>query len=388
MLAGLFFTYGFVTVVSTVNALRKPVPPTAKLPPLWLPAMLVAELAPYIVLSRGALASLFVWTGGLTTFVGRAGVVLVGVSLVGMIPVSIRNERAVRLLGGRAADTDLVQRLIDWFDRRPRPVPEGVELDCGLEYAPGLTVDLYRPTSSGSNRPMFLYLHGGSWTGGDPHRQARTLFHQLAREGWLVLTARYPLSPAATFPDHLVGVKQAIVWAKQHAPALGGDPGRLVIGGGSAGGHLAALAALTAGDPTFQPGFETADTSVRACVPMYGIYDFLNRHRTRHDWPVIPRAVMKATPEQDPGRYAAASPLDQISVDAPAFVVVHGSYDSLVPPDEAHHFVDALRATSRRAVHYLEVFAAQHGFDAVASPRTRAMAVAVARRLEIVLQSA
>ena len=95
------------------------------------------------------------------------------------------------------------------------------------------------------------------------------------------MTANYALSPKATFPDHLIDVKRALAWVKEHIAEYGGDPGYVVISGGSAGGHLSSLAALTPNRPEYQPGFEAVDTTVQACVPFYGVYDFTNRDGIR-----------------------------------------------------------------------------------------------------------
>lgn len=69
-------------------------------------------------------------------------------------------------------------------------------------------------------------------------------------------------------------MKRALAWVKENIAAYGGDPNFVALSGGSAGGHLTALAALTPNDPKFQPGFEDADTSVMAAVPFYGRYDW------------------------------------------------------------------------------------------------------------------
>jgi acetyl esterase/lipase len=198
--------------------------------------------------------------------------------------------------------------------------------------------------------------------------------HRLADLGWVVLDIRYPLSPAATFPEHLIGVKRAIAWARGEAGRrLGIDPARVVISGGSSGAHLAALAALTSHDHGLQPGFEDADTSVAACVPFYGIYDLLVRNPTRYDWPFIARHVMKSDPSENPGLYQLGSPIDQIRPDAPPFLVLHGEFDSIVLPAESEHFVAALDEAGVGS-EYFEVPWAQHGFDAIQSLRTRAVA--------------
>ena len=81
-----------------------------------------------------------------------------------------------------------------------------------------------------------------------------------------------PPEPGRAFPDHLIDVKKVIAWVREHGHEYGADPGVVFVAGSSAGGHLAALAALTPNDPRFQPGFEHADTSVTAAISLYGYY--------------------------------------------------------------------------------------------------------------------
>jgi acetyl esterase/lipase len=386
MAAGLFFTYALMALLLTVNALRRPVPPTSRFPPLWLPGLVTSEMAGFWFAARIGVALAALATGVWASAVGRTGVALLVAAQAGQAVLVLRNRSAHGRLR-RSLDVE-VPRAHGWerlLSRRARR-PEHVDLLCEVEYHQGLTLDLYRHIHhTGRPSPTLIYVHGGSWTGGGPHKQARPLFHHLAGRGWVVATIRYPLSPAATHPDHLIGVKRAIAWCKTTGTSFGIDPRRLVIAGGSAGAHLASLAALTANRPDVQPGFEEVDTSVAACVPMYGIYDFFNRNGTRWDWPVIPRAVMKATVDEAPDAYRDASPIDQIHPGAPPFLVVHGTHDSLVPPPEAHHFVDALASVSHSPVRLLEVDGAQHAFDAFSSPRTRAVVAHITRFLEAVL---
>ena len=110
--------------------------------------------------------------------------------------------------------------------------------------------------------------------------QAYPLLSHLADHGWICVSIDYRVSPRNTWPDHIVDVKRALAWIKEHIAEYGGDPDFVAISGGSAGGHLAALAALTPNDPQFQPGFEDADTSVVAAVPIYGRYDWVSGRAT------------------------------------------------------------------------------------------------------------
>jgi acetyl esterase/lipase len=116
------------------------------------------------------------------------------------------------------------------------------------------------------------------------------------------VSINYRLSPRAAWPDHIVDVKRALAWIKEHIADYGGDPNFVAITGGSAGGHLCSLAALSPNEPSFQPGFEEADTSVACAVPFYGVYDFTNRDGTgRADMEqMLTDLVMKVPRTADP----------------------------------------------------------------------------------------
>ena len=207
----------------------------------------------------------------------------------------------------------------------------------------------------------------------------------MAAKGWVCVAINYRLSPRDAFPAHVIDVKRAIAWIREHIEEYGGNPDYIAITGGSAGGHLAALAALTAGDPAYQPGFEDADTSVQAAIPHYGVYDFAgstglrSAERLRDEF-LAPRILQK-TWADSPDDFEAASPILRITADAPDFFVLHGKHDSLVPVDQARLFVDRLRATSKRTVVYAELPGAQHAFDVFPSIRSAHVVRAIDRYL-------
>ncbi len=365
VISALYFIWFAVACLWTLNALRRPVPPHTRFPPLWLPGMLVSELAPVYLVLRALVAWAFLASGAGDLAIGQVGTWLFVVSEVGLGVLIWRNVRGARATGQAPSSLGL-------FKVWEAP-PDGVSHEPEVPYWGALTLDVY--SGSGLRQaPTLVYVHPGSWMRGRPGRQARSMFYRLAARGWVILDIRYPLSPVATFPDHLIGVKRAIAWAKSaDGEKWGIDPRRVVVAGGSSGAHLAALAALTGESSEFQPGFEDADVTVVACVPFYGIYDLLVRNGTRYDWPFIAQYVMKARAEEDPELYEKGSPIDQVHPGAPPFLVVHGEFDSVVLPAESEHFVDALKDAGVDTT-YFEVPAAQHGFDAVASLRTRAVA--------------
>ncbi|MFI8091862.1 alpha/beta hydrolase [Streptomyces sp. NPDC086080] len=211
-------------------------------------------------------------------------------------------------------------------------------------------LDIYRHRSRPEGAPTLVYFHGGGFSSGRKDREARPLLYRLASRGWVCVSANYRLMPDARFPDHLVDAKKVIAWVREHGRAYGADPSTLVVAGSSAGGHMACMAALTPGDPVFQPGFEQADTSVAAAVSLYGYYG---------------PAVTENRPPSTPWAYLRA--------DAPPFFLTHGDKDTLVPVENARAFARALRAASTGPVVYAELPGAQHSFDLFHSLRFEAV---------------
>jgi acetyl esterase/lipase len=239
-----------------------------------------------------------------------------------------------------------------------------------------LRLDVAMPEEPGLNRPAIMQIHGGAWIIGDKREQGWPLIGHLAANGWVCFNVNYRLSPAATWPDHLIDLKHALKWIREHADEYGVDPSFVAVTGGSAGGHLTAMMALTANDPEYQPGFEDADTSVQAAVPVYGVYDFTNRLGTMLDRfrpQMLEPMIMKAFFEKEPEKFHRASPIDRVHPSAPPFLIVHGNRDTLAPVEDAQLFTATLRETSRAPVIYAELRGAQHAFDIFASPRTARM---------------
>jgi acetyl esterase/lipase len=230
----------------------------------------------------------------------------------------------------------------------------------------------------GGKAPVLLQVPGGAWMVGSKRQQAYPLMSHLAELGWVCVAINYRLSPRSTWPDHIVDVKRALAWTKEHIAEYGGDPDWVAITGGSAGGHLSSLAALTPNDPQFQPGFEDADTSVRAAVPFYGLYDF-TRDDAIHPLmvPTLSKYVFKLRRAEIKDAFRAASPVTYVSPDAPPFFVLHGRNDSLIPVEQARAFSKQLREVSRQPVAYAELPFAQHAFDIFGSARAAHAAVAV-----------
>jgi len=246
---------------------------------------------------------------------------------------------------------------------------------------------LVRRSHPPSGAPVLVYIHGGAWVIGDKREQGLPMLHELAVRGWVCVAINYRLSPKATWPDHIVDCKRALAWVRAHIAEYGGDPSFVALSGGSAGGHLSALAALTPNAPEWQPGFEDADTSVDACIPFYGVHDMTGDPEAEgahgHGlMELLEQRVMKLPYVDNTPVYAAASPDQRITPEAPPFFVVQGTNDTLVPPQVGRRFAKRLGEQSESPVAYLELPRAQHAFDVLLSIRSRNTTLGAVRFLE------
>lgn len=382
----LLLAVGVVAGMFVLNAFR----PARRNRVLFLPSFvaswLTIELAPLHLVIGALVTGLLAWAGALDHWVGRIGLVLV---VVGWLPLFVIVVRSQATAGAAeaalAALTDELPESSRLATRRIRNVPYARMAGRVLKLDVFTPVD---PPAPGQRRPALLQIHGGAWVIGDKREQGIPLLKAMAKRGWVGFNANYRLSPGATWPDHLVDLKRAIGFIREHADEYGVDPAFVAVTGGSAGGHLAAMMALTQNDPRYQRGFEDVDTSVQAAVPFYAVYDFTNRAGTMGDeftsW-ILEPLVMKAFLADEPEKFAAASPLDQLRADAPPFLVIHGDNDTLAPVHDARTFVEELGAVSSAPVLYIELRGAQHAFDTFGSVRTRGVVKAVDRFLNTML---
>jgi acetyl esterase/lipase len=341
-------------------------------------------VATVVFVALGALSAGPGWIGLAVTLASWAGLAWIQ---LGSLRAAHAMEEALRTGLGDDYRSDiapgLAERLAQRLSRRELLLPfylrdRRVERVKGLRYAPGAgrrhLLDVYRPRDVVARAPVLLQIHGGAWVVGDKGGQGLPLMLHLAAEGWVCVANNYRLSPRATFPDHLIDCKRALAWVREHIAEYGGDPDFVVVTGGSAGGHLSSLVALTANDPAYQPGFEAADTSVTACVPFYGVYDlvelFAANRGPERGAARFERRFMGASLAEDRVAFERASPISHVSEDAPPFFVIHGVSDNLVPVEQARRFVAALRSASREPVLYAEVPGASHAFEIFHSVRT------------------
>jgi acetyl esterase/lipase len=394
-------------MVNTVNAYR----PFTDRPPANLPVMVGSvvtsefplqtvawqQLAVLGLAGRGALrsragrlalaASVASWAAlvNLHREASRAGTVLEAALVDELGP-----EYRARITAPRSVpvDTPITRAQVALPRRGSRRRFLRLENEPYGEFGKANRLDVWSRADLGraARAPVLLQIPGGAWVMGRKTGQAYPLLSHLAERGWVCVAMNYRLSPRSVWPAHIVDVKLAIVWIKEHIAGYGGDPGFIAVTGGSAGGHLSALAALTPGFVPFQPGFEEADTAVQAAVPLYGVYDFVDAD----DLGVpalrghLERSVLKTRLADDREGWEQASPEYHVGPQAPPFFIIHGRNDVLAKVAQARRFASDLRKESSHAVVYGELPYAQHSFDVEGSVRTLHMVRAVERFLDYV----
>ena len=240
--------------------------------------------------------------------------------------------------------------------------PERVTFAAGESWR--LDADLYRPVppiSRGRLTPAVVVVHGGAWQRGD--KGENPMWNRwLTERGYLVLDIQYRLAPGAGWREAVQDIRGAIAWLRARADDLGADPNRIALLGRSAGGHLALLAAYANDHEPDQP-----DPS--CVVAFYAPTDvrrlYVEARRTSaNDLRAGLRATLGVAPFTGEEAYRLASPLARLHPRVPPTLLVHGAWDSVVPPDHSLRLASALEHVGVPS-RFVCVPFARHAFDLV-----------------------
>jgi acetyl esterase/lipase len=399
---------------------------------LFMPKVAAGAFTPFIA-AAGLLLALVGGLAGSWWLAVPATLAAVGASIVVVRLGRVRADLTGALgpdWAGQIPSQRRAQMVGRWWDGRlpTTPAPR-LRQDVVFATVPGtnrkLRCDLWQPPAEvpGSGLAV-VYLHSGAWCAFDKDAGTRPLFRHLATQGHVIVDVAYRLFPETDLPGMVTDAKRALAWLKHHAADLGIRPDRIVLAGGSAGGHLALLAAYTHDDRTLTPA-KLAGSDPRVCgvVSLYGQadlaahYDHTSQQKTcrpedpRPDWDAPPPPWMArlfgsaagrlklhlapagrldwlvgGTPSELPDRYAQLSPVHRVRPGCPPTLLVHGEHDEMAP-------VDAMRQLQRRleraGVPVTGVYLphTDHGFDVLGttwSPPARA-AIHVLERFLAVL---
>ncbi len=207
-----------------------------------------------------------------------------------------------------------------------------------------LKLDLAMPTDKEGPFPAIVCIHGGGWIGGDRRQMAVTI-GVLAARGYVAITPDYRLAPGSRFPAAVEDCKAAVRWLRAHAKDYKLDPDRIGAMGTSAGGHLACMLGVTGPADRLEGdgGNPEMSSRVQAVVSFFGPTD-LTRPVFRKDAQennLLP--FLGGSLAQQPDAYRRASPNRYVNKNAPPFLFLHGSDDSIVPAEQSKEMAARLQ---------------------------------------------
>jgi len=230
-----------------------------------------------------------------------------------------------------------------------------------------LLADLYLPEKGGPF-PTVIHIHGGAWIVGSKGMPMATYFGEhLACRGYAFFDVRYRLAPEIHFPQDIQDIKCAIRWLRGNAEQYNIDKSRFISMGGSAGGHLSAMVALTGDDPSFDPvcpGFKEESFQVQAAIPFYGVHDWVNWMDTRtfglnQSYFNLP---VNATDQEKQEMLKKVSPITYAAHAPGPFLIIQGDEDVGIPVHQGQSLHDALLAAGKDS-RLVFIQDANHAFD-------------------------
>lgn len=209
-------------------------------------------------------------------------------------------------------------------------------------------MDLYLPPTSKGPSPVVINIHGGGWNKGV--KESQTGFNTFFKAGFAVANIEYRLSGQATAPAAVEDARCALIYLIKNAKQLNIDVNRIVVMGGSAGGHLALMAGLLGNDHRFDNNCPGVDNiRVAAIIDKYGITDVW-------DWAYGPNLTSKSATQwlgskaKDEAFAKSVSPIYYVTKNSPPVFIVHGDADPTVPYQESvalHKKLQEVGATTR-----------------------------------------
>ena len=214
-------------------------------------------------------------------------------------------------------------------------------------------MDLYTNPASEIPTPVIINIHGGGWNHGE--KESQTGFGSFFKNGYAVANVEYRLVDVAKAPAAIEDVRCALIYLYQHAKELNIDTTKIVVMGGSSGGHLALMAGLLANDRKFDLTCQyRSEIKVAAIINKYGVTD------------LVPLAGWKSAKEwlgngyENKAFVESVSPLYYVTEKSPPVFIVHGDADPIVPYKQSVVLYEKLKASNVKTV-FLTIPGGQHG---------------------------
>ncbi|WP_417290321.1 alpha/beta hydrolase fold domain-containing protein [Corallibacter sp.] len=214
-------------------------------------------------------------------------------------------------------------------------------------------MDLYTNPHSSIPTPVVINIHGGGWNHGE--KESQTGYGSFFKNGYAVANVEYRLVDVAPAPAAIQDVRCALIYLFKHAKELNIDTNRIVIMGGSSGGHLALMAGLLANDKKFDTNCNyDGEIKVAAIIDKYGVTDLvpLSAWKSARRWLGDGFENKKFT--------ESVSPLYYVTKNSPPVIIVHGDEDPIVPYEQSVALFDRLLKSGVKA-DFLTIKGGQHG---------------------------
>ena len=219
-------------------------------------------------------------------------------------------------------------------------------------------LDLDLPEEGNGPFPLVIMIHGGGWSAGT---RSNFFSPELVEQGFAVASIDYRLAPDSKFPAFIQDTKSAIRFLRAHAAEYHLDGNRFGLWGSSAGGHLAALAALSGPSAGWDVGdYLNVSSEVQAVVDWFGPTTFQGLENASES----AKETVNRAFGGDSLVWRQASPLFLVHRGAPPFLIMHGRQDKLVPFSQSQVLFDSLKQADV-SVQLVPVEHAGHDFKPV-----------------------
>jgi acetyl esterase/lipase len=232
---------------------------------------------------------------------------------------------------------------------KPPPVAAGQTIN--VTFCSDQTARITVPVNLRRRVPLAVYIHGGSWIGGDQDTGGFIIDEigpALNAAGFEVANVNYRLGPQAMWPAQIEDVKCAIRYLRAYAKDLHIDPDRIGVWGHSAGGHLAALLGTAGPSAGWDTGaYLKYSSAVEAVADLSGPANLSTMSSEGASGVVQDNFISllgPVPPDQLEAELRAASPVTYVSPDDPPFLIVHGELDTIVHPSQSQELAAALKA--------------------------------------------
>jgi len=245
--------------------------------------------------------------------------------------------------------------LEELVDRQPAVPQEIIEIK-NIEYknvnGKSLQIDMYKPRKLSEKVPLLVFIHGGGWKGGD-RADYKVYLLPFAKKGYVTATVSYRFVNDSPYPACVEDIKDAVKWFFRNGDKYGYDPDRIALIGGSAGGHLALLAAYGWENP-----LEKIDTAhipveskhrIKAVVDFYGPVDLTTKYARNH--PIV-TSFLEKTYDKSPEVFLEASPIHYLDTNDPPTLIFQGTSDDLVRVSQSDNLKKQLDSLGVPSVYY------------------------------------